>query len=65
MIKVGLHMIVRNESHNIVQCLYLFGGPSLTDYTQIVTGGVASNGVRISKGIVPGTVSGLVPSVVF
>jgi hypothetical protein len=42
--------------------LILFGGPSITNYSQVVSSGIASNGLRISEGIVTGADQGLVPN---
>ena len=41
--------------------LYLCGGPSLSDFTQLIPGGIACNGVRICKGIYPGSDLGVIP----
>ena len=41
--------------------LYIFGGPSIEDFTQIVSAGVASAGLRITKGIYPGSTLGVIP----
>jgi hypothetical protein len=45
--------------------LRIFGGPSLTNYLQIVPSEVACSGVRLSRGVVPGVTEGHVPSAPF
>jgi hypothetical protein len=47
---------------NLAGSLYLFGGPSPTDFGSIVSSGVACNGLRISKGIVAGVLDGDIPT---
>jgi hypothetical protein len=46
---------------NFTGPLYLCGGPSLLDFTQLIPGGIACNGVRICSGIFPGSDLGVIP----
>lgn len=45
--------------------LYVLGGPSASNFNQIISSGIACNGIRICEGIVDGVEDGAIPSLSF